>query len=263
MTGVKLIAHGGDGGNTGSDFFLVKLLTAIPDTFDVYFNGWSRDTIPSPSGVGIHHPQGDIKKISTYTTPLVRSSWNYPTAYTHWRTKWAETAHGHGVTEGGSSGSPLYDNSGRLIGTLTGGDSRCDSLHVDLYDYYGMFYYHWDRNGSDSSNTLKYWLDPIQSNVMDLNGWALGIGAPVTILPVSIYPNPVTSFLNIQSENAILRQKCEIRITDLWGNIMLVAAWEPSSETEKHFDVSGWDSGMYILSVSDGESRMVKKIIKL
>ena len=43
----------------------------IPDTFNVYYNGWNRKDTTSPSGVGIHHPEGDLKKISTYDKPLV------------------------------------------------------------------------------------------------------------------------------------------------------------------------------------------------
>ena len=37
----------------------------IPMNYDVVFNGWNRtpDYVPS-SAVGIHHPRGDIKKIS-------------------------------------------------------------------------------------------------------------------------------------------------------------------------------------------------------
>lgn len=263
MTGVRLIAHGGGGGNTGSDFFLVRMLNTIPDTFNVYFNGWSRDTIPSPSGSSIHHPQGDIKKISTYTTPLIRSTWNYPYQYTHWKVKWAKTTNGQGVTEGGSSGSPLYDDNGLLVGTLTGGDSACDSLHVDLSDYYGMFYYHWDRNGTDSASVLKYWLDPIQSNVKELNGWALGTGSHPYTTDFVIYPNPVTSLLTVKAAASMNQGLTEINITDLWGNLRLTVGWNPAHEPEKQLDLSGWAPGIYFLTTGDINSHVTRKIIKL
>ncbi|MCK9423860.1 MAG: T9SS type A sorting domain-containing protein [Bacteroidales bacterium] len=263
MTGVKLVAHGGDGGNTGSDFFLVRLLSSIPDTFNVYYNGWSRDTIPSPSGVSLHHPQGDIKKISTYTSPLVRSNWNSQPRYTHWRVTWAGTTHGHGTTEGGSSGSPLYNNLGLLVGTLTGGDSSCDSANLNKPDYYGMFYYHWDRNGTDSASVLKYWLDPVNSNVMNCNGWALGVQEPELTSGITVFPNPVTNRVNLRysSEPAIRKQ--EIRITDIWGKILWSGNWNPLTEIEITIDLTGLATGMYILMIGDGESRTARKIIKL
>ena len=34
---------------------------------------------------------------------------------------WVSNANGWGVTEGGSSGSPLFNSNGLQIGTLTGG----------------------------------------------------------------------------------------------------------------------------------------------
>ena len=153
ITGATLVAHGGNEASTGSDFFLVLLKSAIPDSYNVSFNGWSRETAqPSPSGTTIHHPQGDIKKISTYTTPLQPAHWSGNPALAHWRVTWTGTPSGHGTTEGGSSGSPLFDNYGRLVGTLTGGDSGCDSAALNLPDYYGMFSYSWDKNGTDSVN---------------------------------------------------------------------------------------------------------------
>ncbi len=263
MTGVKLVAHGGNSGNTGSDFFLARLISAIPDSFNVYFNGWSRDTVPSPSGMGIHHPQGDIKKISTYTRPLIRSTWNNHQAYTHWRVVWAGTTHGHGTTEGGSSGSPIYDNQGHLVGTLTGGDSSCDSAHLELPDYYGMFYYHWDRNGTDSASVLKYWLDPINSNVMNCNGWALGVDNMEPGPSVTIFPNPVKEQITLHSNKLQVKGISQIRISDLWGKSVWVGVWDPLLEKEKNIDLSELSPGLYLLIFSDGEERTVTKIIKL
>jgi PKD repeat protein len=164
-------------GNTddGSDFLLLRFDNAIPENYEPYFNGWNRENQSSPSGVTIHHPAGDIKKISTYTVPTVSSQWS-STVGTHWMVTWSQTADGWGVTEGGSSGSPLFDNNGRIIGSLTGGMSSCDpggtgpGSGPDQPDYYGKFFYSWDQNGPDSTQQLKYWLDPINSNVTSLVG---------------------------------------------------------------------------------------------
>ena len=131
--------------------------------------------MPSPVGVTIHHPAGDIKKISTYTTPVESSQWS-GTSGTHWQVYWSETETNWGVTEGGSSGAPLYDNTGKIIGALTGGQAACEpdgsgsGTGPDQPDYYGKFSYSWDQNGNDPSQQLKYWLDPINAGITSLPG---------------------------------------------------------------------------------------------
>ncbi len=185
MTGATRLAEGGNSGNTGSDFYLVILNNNIPESYNPYFIGWDRQNIPGNSGVSIHHPEGDIKKISTYGTPLVSSDWNSHTIQTHWQVYWDPTANGYGVTEGGSSGSPIFNENGKLIGTLTGGDSYCGNLTGA--DYYGKFYYHWNLNDSTASGRLKDWLDPDTTGVSTLNGMyyaSFDFVADKTIIPV-------------------------------------------------------------------------------
>ena len=47
-----------------SDFLLVQLDDEPSMVFDVYYAGWDRSSTVPSSAVGIHHPKGDIKKIS-------------------------------------------------------------------------------------------------------------------------------------------------------------------------------------------------------
>ena len=168
MTGAVLMAHGGNGGASGSDFKLVLLNEKIPESYNPYFMGWDIQNTASPSGVSIHHPAGDIKKISTYLTPLVHSDWNGHVIQTHWQVFWDQTTNGHGVTEGGSSGSPILNNSGKLVGTLTGGDSDCSNQTGA--DYYGNLNYHWDKNGNTPLDRVKDWLDPDTTGATQVNG---------------------------------------------------------------------------------------------
>ncbi|OFX24386.1 MAG: hypothetical protein A2033_12715 [Bacteroidetes bacterium GWA2_31_9] len=168
MVGCTLKANGGSGGSTGSDFFLVELKTASwPTGFVPYYNGWNRNTSATAGGVSIHHPMGDIKKISTFNGTPVSSTWG-SAAGSHWRISWTSTTNGTGVTEGGSSGSPLFDSNGRIIGDLTGGGSYCTATTQP--DYYGKFSYSWQSNGTTSATQLKPWLDPSNSGVMTLDG---------------------------------------------------------------------------------------------
>ena len=53
----------------GVDGALLLLKGKIPDNLNAYYNGWDRRNIAPQSGVCIHHPQGDVKKISTYDRP--------------------------------------------------------------------------------------------------------------------------------------------------------------------------------------------------
>ncbi|PKP19567.1 MAG: hypothetical protein CVU05_11060 [Bacteroidetes bacterium HGW-Bacteroidetes-21] len=155
MTGCTLKSSGNISG--GSDFILLELTGTISAAWNLYMNGWNRATTPAGPGVSIHHPAGDIKKISKYTT-LTSSTWSGGATSAHWRVTWTNTGNGTGVTEGGSSGSPLFDNTGRVIGTLTGGGSYCTATTQP--DYYGKFSYHWASNGTTDAAKLQPWLDP-------------------------------------------------------------------------------------------------------
>ncbi len=165
MTGCIRRADSGDnGGNNGSDYMLVELNNDVPTAYNPYYNGWRRNNVTSSSGVSIHHPAGDIKKISTYNSSLSSTSWGFATG-SHWQVQWTATTNGHGVTEGGSSGSPIFDNQGLIIGTLTGGSSFCSQPFAP--DLYGKMSYHWQSNPGDN---LSVWLDPVNSGVTSLQG---------------------------------------------------------------------------------------------
>lgn len=149
----------------GSDFTLTELNTAPNPAWGVYYAGWDRSDIPSPNGTGIHHPSGDIKKISFDYSTLVSSQWSGTPANSHWRTpSWDE-----GVTEGGSSGSPLYDNNHRFVGQLHGGASQCGNSPGNLWDDYGKFSFSWTGNNTTSSR-LSNWLDPGNTGAVTIDG---------------------------------------------------------------------------------------------
>ncbi len=163
-----------------SDFALLLLNTAPPDSYLVHFNGWSAEDVASTSSVGIHHPSGDIKKISWDNDPSSSADYE-PSPYlpnSHWKiTMWDD-----GTTEPGSSGSPLFDQNKRLIGQLHGGWASCTSLTAD---YYGKFAMSWNR-GSTPATRLKDWLDPDNTGVLTLDGWDPTIGTPDQTAPTTI-----------------------------------------------------------------------------
>lgn len=160
----------------GSDGLLLLLTDDIPASYDVFFNGWDRTNTPSLSGVGLHHPAGDYMKISTYGNyPTESVTWNNSdvgstgAVNAHWNVTFDATPNGHGVTEGGSSGSPLFNSKGLIIGTLSGGNSSCD-LPEGL-NLYGKLSYHWNRySQTDSSRYMACWLDALNTGVTSLAG---------------------------------------------------------------------------------------------
>ena len=262
LLGAVKIAHGGSE-MTGSDFFLVRLSESIPDSLHDYFNGWSREDYPRPSGTGIHHPWGDVKKISTYTTRLATINWPGNPNACHWQVYWAQTEHGHGVTEGGSSGSPIFNSDGLIAGTLTGGDSSCDSNSLNLPDYYGKFSWHWDQNGSDSAWMLKCWLDPTNSGIKKLGGWSLGI-KDVLHTATSLYPNPAHQKATLNLENEGLPDEgISLSLIDLLGNPCQVPIVEEIAHTRYSFDLQSLSQGMYFVVVSGRKYQKSFKLIKM
>ncbi|MFZ5433932.1 MAG: trypsin-like serine peptidase, partial [Calditrichota bacterium] len=150
--------------NTASDFALLQLGSNVPSSYNPFFNGWNRVNTAATSSVGIHHPSGDIKKISFDNNAAVSDRYlgTSGVANSHWKiVQWDD-----GTTEGGSSGSPLFDQNHRITGQLHGGYASCTSL---TSDWYGKFSMSWDY-GSTAATRLKDWLDPDNAAPNTLDG---------------------------------------------------------------------------------------------
>ena len=147
-----------------SDFGLLLLTEQPPDSYNVYYNGWSAENVPGDSSVGIHHPSGDIKKISFDYDFVTATSWlGTAPGTTHWRVgNWED-----GTTEPGSSGSPLYNKQKQVIGQLHGGFASCASITAD---WYGRVARSW-LGGGANSNSLKPWLDPDNTGILAIDGY--------------------------------------------------------------------------------------------
>ena len=153
----------------GSDFTLIELNTNIPTSYNAYFAGWDRSNSLASDGVGIHHPNGSANKISTFNSNLSSTSYNCGAFNAHWEVYWDATINGHGVTEGGSSGSPIFNQDKRIVGQLSGGSSICSNPSV-FSDEYGKFSTNWNSNGTTAESQLEPWLDPMSLNITNLDG---------------------------------------------------------------------------------------------
>lgn len=173
--------------NYATDFRLVEINGSLPASYNGYFNGWDRSNAQPQNETAIHHPGGANKKISVDIHPAVTSNgFGGRLVNGFWLVIWD-----YGMTEGGSSGCPLYDQNKRVIGQNLGGTaSQCENPQAVL-KYFGKFSSSWDYGGS-SNNQLKNWLDPNNTNPNTLDGInALTGQAPVanftsdtTILPI-------------------------------------------------------------------------------
>ena len=153
-----------------TDFILCELNSAPNPQWNVFYAGWDKSgTIPQ-KGIGIHHPIADIKKVSLDYKPLIAEAFNKGEPRNHWRTNWDQ-----GITESGSSGSPLFDQNHRVVGQLHGGDSDCISKF--LTDYYAKLSESWNGGGT-SSTRLSDWLDPVDAQVDFIDGSSLSIYDP-------------------------------------------------------------------------------------
>ncbi len=164
VSGATLLAN-----SAGSDFSLMELSSAIPAAYNVYYSGWDA-TGNIPTGqTAIHHPSGDVKKISFDTDNATATSWNGAAVWNI--SNWED-----GTTEPGSSGSGLWDQNQLLIGQLYGGTASCSSISDD---YYGRLSVSWDGGGS-AATRVKDYLDPNGTGIKTLDGLGTGACAGIT-----------------------------------------------------------------------------------
>ena len=148
-----------------TDMTLLRLNQSLDSSFNLYWAGWSRSFDNPQSAVGIHHPNIEEKRISIENDSLWATSFGdsmESISGSHWRVSdWDQ-----GSTEPGSSGSPLFNENHALIGWLTGGPAACG---VNEADWYGRFAVAW-KGGGSAETQLSKWLDPLNSEVMTLQG---------------------------------------------------------------------------------------------
>lgn len=146
--------------NAGTDTSFMRLNDAVPN--GVVFAGWDSRTASGSGNIkGLHHPSGDLQKVSVGALAGFAncSSSNGSAAFScsgatqadgnHLVTRWSS-----GITEGGSSGSPLFSGSGGsfyVIGQLHGGSSSCSArTNPDVYGRFDLAF----------NAALKNWLAP-------------------------------------------------------------------------------------------------------
>lgn len=116
---------------SASDHTLIRLQDRPPATVNAFFTGWDATGDSVSDGASIHHPSGDVKKISLFTTPLRKDQVTIDgQTVDAWVVRWTQ-----GTTEQGSSGAGIWNNEGRMVGVLFGGGASCADRNAS--DFYG------------------------------------------------------------------------------------------------------------------------------
>ncbi len=154
--------------SANSDFTLLQLDDPVSETANAFFAGWSNeDFAPTDSVIAIHHPSTDEKRISFEFQPTFVADYNSTTPNPN-GTHITVMDWDIGTTEGGSSGSPLFNREKQVVGQLHGGLASCSN---NAQDSYGWFHISWEGGGAPN-NRLKDWLDPDNTGITTLDGRA-------------------------------------------------------------------------------------------
>ena len=243
--------------NVNADFILVELNNAPEPSWNVYYSGWDMTGDSVMQANGIHHPSGDIKKFCQEDDPLGKVGpqyFNGGDAY-FWRIDDWDI----GVTEPGSSGSPLFNEDKRIVGVLSAGQAACNGTNDNnLWDIYGRFDVAYD-DLADSSDQLMYWLDPDSTGIQVLDGLASNVGlfdekAPQ--IQFEIYPNPSTG--NFEIKVGEINEEKTITIYNALGEHIQTIQ---SSEVTISFNLSQHAKGVYMVEVQQGEQRGIQRLV--
>lgn len=142
--------------NELADMALLELTEMPPTYYRPYLAGWQVDGAGGAPYVCLQHPSGADKRVSLADRDIEAASFVISAISFYEKGHWHIPKWDVGYTASGSSGSPLFNGDGLVIGALSGGNSTYQSP-VD--DYFYRLDVAWDRDKS-SNRQLACWLDP-------------------------------------------------------------------------------------------------------
>lgn len=236
VSGFTLLANSG-----GSDVALLRLNTTPPSQYDVYYSGWDKSTTAASSVTCIHHPSGDIKKIS-FENQAVSSS-TYSQAST-----WKVSGWDDGTTEPGSSGSGLWNQNGLLVGQLFGGQADCS---FNFNDYFGKF--------SVSYPLLSEWLGSCGNQLEGVNGLDVGIRNLTAEERLSVVPNPTNGNAVVTLPTSI-DGAFDVRVLDAVGRVV-VQHYVSRGTARLTLDLAGQPEGIYLVEATSKGLRSMERLV--
>ncbi len=167
--------------NANTDFALLELNQRPAANSGINYAGWNRNTTGITQTTILHYPAGDLMKITRDN--------NAPVSATFLGANCLHLVVDNGTTEGGSSGSPYFDQNHRVIGQHYGIDDGNLAICNQVSKYGGRFDLSWTGGGTNSTR-LSNWLDPNNSDALNTN----------TTNIASLFPNIA---LSISGSNSI------------------------------------------------------------
>ena len=246
--------------NSLSDFALVQLYDDIPNSWDVAFAGWDNLDANPLFEVGIHHPQGDVMKICRDDSGAQKIDANGTKV---WLVGGGTQGSGNGweigTTESGSSGSPLFNENGKIIGQLYAGEAACLGVESNNgYDLYGRFGASWNL-GDSPETRLVDWLDPIGSGQTSMGTLQNNLNVPdfEDLGELLIYPNPANNYITIMNNRY---PNLKYQFLNVMGQQIHSGSL---SNTMNTITVDYISEGVYFLYLIDEDSKdsITKKII--
>lgn len=258
------------------DFSLIKLSVSPPRTYDLYYAGWDVRKTNFSSSVTIHHPNADAMKISFDFDPMQTPTsvpgdlTDYILESNFWIKQWDI-----GTTEGGSSGSPLFNSNKRVIGLLSGGLAACgDSIGYDEEndrvifglspnedDYYSKLYYSWEYY-EDGKKQLKKWLDPANTGMLSIGGMSQKSvdveDEKAEHNKIVIYPNPSDGVFNIILPE-FNNDDMDIEVYNISGRLVHKELLPSGHQLNMH--LNQLETGVYFIRLSSEHYHASSRII--
>lgn len=253
--GATILANSGS-----SDFALLEI-----DNMDVndainwglFYAGWDNSNIESAvtEVIGIHHPSGDIKKICHAADNGAANNISFQTvsgAAVWFLDFWQE-----GVTEPGSSGSPLFDQNGRIIGQLFGGAAACSGTNNNgQYDFYGRFGTSWGLGAQPILSPSSCGAVQTTDNGFDPNPATNAIEELTTDL-FTVSPNPSSGLFTVQLEE--ISDNAQITVLDMTGRVIMSESL--TYGITSLLDLTSSANGTYILRLTSERGSEMKTIV--
>jgi hypothetical protein len=249
------------------DFSLLELVHTPPPSYEAFYAGWDRSDFQTTGSATLHHPFGDVKKISLDEDipDIPAQPGDVPYGGLddyHYFSYWWIRFWNVGTTERGSSGCPLFNQARRVIGVLSGGIAACgDSIGFDseagrvIYnpapnydDYFTRFDLAWDYEEA-KGNALKPWLDPVNSGDLALSGYNPSSTEAPKVSSGNrfhVFPNPSRDKFYITSREGV-PDRGYYAIVNLSGALM--ESGQLDSEGRAEIQSSALVPGIYIVKV--------------
>jgi V8-like Glu-specific endopeptidase len=208
-----------------ADYLLLELYEKPQNLFEVAYLGWDRRKVSfSGSFYNLSHPSGDAKKLAIGSNAFATGTQQFSDCLYNTMQVW-QLSWDLGITQPGSSGSPLLNSSKRVIGLLQGGLSRCSDSPVPGSgsscnsitsalagpDFFARMDYSWDHPGQrvpvsgeaagtqffplssflDKNNTGVVYIDTYVPTVSPPGGGSGGINCPYRIWEGTSVNNPL------------------------------------------------------------------------